>query len=180
MNLFWQTPVVVLAVLDWLAAPPKSIGEAAQREALRRQATPKSRAFLTNFGQPPAGTPPSVVTLPPDPGEPPVTEPPVVAPPPVEAPKQDETWWRERIVKARETLASDEAMAAALETRINGLRRDVVKFDDPARRAKLRQDLQQAVGDQAQLQKKLDEDRAAIAAIQEDARRQGIPPGWIR
>ena len=40
MNAFWQSPLIVVVVLAWLAGPPRSLAEAAQREALRRQATP--------------------------------------------------------------------------------------------------------------------------------------------
>ena len=41
MNSLWQAPVVVVALITWLNATPTSFADAAQREALRRQLTPK-------------------------------------------------------------------------------------------------------------------------------------------
>ncbi len=176
MNAFWQSPIVVLAVLAWLAAPPRTIGDAAHREALRRQLTPKSRMFLTNAGQPPeipvggaAVTPPS--TEPPAAGAPPGTPPGTV---------KDETWWRARMATVSETLTRDQATAEALQTRINVLQRDVVNVDDPVRQGQLRQELQKTVEELDRARKLVDEDRKAIQAVQDDARRANVPAGWIR
>jgi hypothetical protein len=172
MNAWWQSPLMVIAVLSWLAAPPKSISEAAEREALRRQLTPKSRAFLTNAGQPPEipmGAP--VVASPPD-------EPPAGVP--AAGPVKDEKWWRTRVEAANEMLKRDQDAAEALQGRINVLQRDVVNVDDPVRQAALRAELQKTLEELNRARKLVDDDRTAIADIQEEARRQNVPPGWIR
>ena len=52
MNSLWQAPVVVVALLTWLNATPTSFADAAQREALRRQLTPKTTRQLTNLNLP--------------------------------------------------------------------------------------------------------------------------------
>src|SRR5262245_40003450 len=54
MNSLWQAPAVVVALLTWLNATPTSLADAAQREALRRQITPKPTRQLTNFNLPPS------------------------------------------------------------------------------------------------------------------------------
>ena len=51
MSSLWSTPTIVLWLLTWLAAPPSSLGEAALKESIRRQATTKSTATLTNLGR---------------------------------------------------------------------------------------------------------------------------------
>jgi hypothetical protein len=174
VNTWWQSPVVVLAVMAWLAAPPKSIGEAAQHEALRRQLTPKSRTFLTNAGQPPE-IPIGAAAVTPPPDEPP---PPPGAPPAGQV--KDEKWWRNRVDAANEMLKRDKDAAEALQVRINVLQRDVVNVDDPIRQAALREELKKTLEELDRARKLVDEDRKAITDIQEDARRQNVPPGWIR
>lgn len=174
MSAYWQSPVVILAVLAWLAGPPRTIGEAAQREALRRQLTPKAKALLTNLGQPqeiPLGA--QVVTAPP-------TEPPPAGAPPTAPPEKDEKWWRSRVSTANETLTRDRTMAQNIQSRINVLQRDVVNVDDPVRQAQLRQELQLTTQELDRTNKLIDEDRKAIQAIQDDARRLNVPAGWIR
>jgi hypothetical protein len=51
LSSLWSTPTIVLWLLTWLAAPPSSLGEAALKESIRRQATTKSTATLTNLGR---------------------------------------------------------------------------------------------------------------------------------
>jgi hypothetical protein len=177
MNAWWQSPIVVLAVAAWLAAPPHSIGEASQREALRRQLTPKSRTFLTNAGQPseiPVGA--AVAEAPP-------TEPPAGAPPgaaPGAAPAKDEAWWRTRVNAANEMLKRDQDATDALQVRVNVLQRDAVNVDDPVRRTAVRDELKKTLEELDRSRKLIDDDRKAIVEIQDDARRQNVPPGWVR
>jgi hypothetical protein len=183
---WWQSPIVVLAVLTWLGSPPKSIGEAAAREAVRRQLVPKSSALLTNAGQPveiplvapppaepPAGTDPAVV-------QPPAgIVPPAAAEPPTGVVK-DETWWRTRVSAANQTLKRDIDTADALNDRINLLQRDVVNVDDPIRQQALREELRKTTEEIERTKLLIEADRKAIEDLQEEARRQNVPPGWIR
>ena len=187
MNAFWQSPLLVVVVLTGLAVPPRSLAEAAQREALRRQMTPKSRTVLTNLGQPPEIPRIAAVTPPPD--EPPVTEPPVteppvvvppVTPPPPVVEKKDEAWWRARITAAREAVLGDQLLAGTLQSRINVLQREVVNEDNPVKQGQLRQELKDKLEALDRANRKLAEDQKAVAAVQEDARRSDVPPGWIR
>jgi len=189
----WQVPAVVLMVLAWLASPPTSLADAAQREALRRMLTPKSSSALTNLGWP-QEPPPAVVTTPPV-EEPPVKEPPdETVPPPATAgaaatqapapapasPRRDEKYWRERITEARSALEQDQVLADAMQSRINALQTDVVNRDDPAQQAQLRQQLARALAELERLNKQIEADKKAIATIEEEARRLGVPPGWLR
>jgi hypothetical protein len=176
MSSYWQFSAVVL-VAAWLASPPQSIGDLAQREKVRRALTPKSTAVLTNLGQPPEVTP---AMLPPAPDRPAVVD---RAPDPPRAgvpPEKDEQWWRARITAARAAVERDQVLADALQSRINGLQADVVNWDDPAWQAKLRGDLQRALAELERMQRQIAEDRRLILVIQDEARRLDVPPGWIR
>jgi hypothetical protein len=67
-----------------------------------------------------------------------------------------------------------------MQSRINALQFDVVNIDDPAQQAQARQALGRALGELDRLQKQVKADRQEIARIQDEARRQRVPPGWIR
>lgn len=175
MTTLWQTPAIVAALLAWLATPPASIGDAARREALRRQATPASTASFTNIGQPEPVPPPSVVAPP----ETVVAEPPTPTATTTEE-RHDEKWWRARITAARTALERSQILADAMQSRINALQTDVVNRDDPFQQAQLRRQLGQALGELERLKDQIEADKKTITDIQEDARRKDIPPGWIR
>jgi len=191
----WQVPAVVVMVLGWLATPPASLGEVAQREALRRSLTPKSTGALTNLGLPEEPPPAAVSTPPVEP--PPVKEPPEetepppavaagaaaaapAAAPPAASQRRDEKYWRDRITEARAALDQDQVLAEAMQSRINALQTDVVNRDDPAQQAQLRQQLARALAELDRLSKQIDADKKAITNIEQEARRLGVPPGWLR
>lgn len=177
MNSYWQVSVVVM-LMAWLVSP-RSIGELAEREKVRRQLMPKSTALLTNAGQAPEvlWVPPAV----PSPEQrPPVAEPAAPAPSPATALARDEQRWRARITAARERLERDQILADALQSRINALQADVVNVDDPVYQAKLRTDLQRVLAELARMNDQIAHDRKDILVIQDEARRLDVPPGWIR
>ena len=96
------------------------------------------------------------------------------------AAKGDEQQWRDRVAQARDALARDQVLAESLQSRINALTTDMLNRDDPAYRTKLADDRQRVVSELARLQKQILADEKAITAIHDDARRKGVPPGWIR
>jgi len=191
---FWQAPVVVVALLTWLSSPPTSFADAAQREAVRRQLTPKTTRQLSNLNLPASAfvtdaasaAPPT--TPPPDSSDDSTSSAPATKPADAAQPaqaaasedKHDEQWWRDRMSTARQKLDDDQNLLAAVQSRINALTTDFVNRDDPAQRAKIADDRRKALDQLDQLQKQVDADQKAIAAVQDDARRQGVPPGWVR
>ena len=179
MNALFQSTVGILAVMSFLAAPPRTLAEAARREALRRQATPKAKVALTNLGLP-AGLPPASIvpaSVTPE-STPPSTDKAATAQKPAE--KKDEQWWAKRISTARETLAKDQAMANGLQSRINDLKAEVVNRDSPMQRTKLQNELDAKLAELEATNKKIAADQQAISSIQDEARRDGVPPGWVR
>ena len=176
MNPVWHAPVVLLAIVAWLTTPPASLGEVARREAIRRAFVGPSVASVSTSQLPPTPSPAAVSGLP----EPkPVSAAPEPRAEPAE-PVRDEAWWRNRMAAARTTLERNQLLADAVQSRINALQTDVVNIDDPAQQALARQNLGRALGELERLQKQIETDQKQIAQIQDEARRQRVPPGWIR
>lgn len=89
-------------------------------------------------------------------------------------------YWHNRITAAREELRRNEAFAEALQSRINALSAEFAAKDDPYQRAQVADDRQKALAELDRLTAELDNNKKAIADIEEDARRAGVPAGWIR
>ena len=71
-------------------------------------------------------------------------------------------------------------MAEAMQSHINALQNDVVNRDDPAQQALLRQRLATALTELERLKDQIATDRKTILDIQDEARRLGVPAGWVR
>ena len=77
-------------------------------------------------------------------------------------------------------LDRDQIFADALQTRINALTADFTARDDPAQRAQIGRDRQKALDEQTRLKQAIQNDRKAIADLEEEARKAGVPAGWLR
>ncbi len=186
MNSLWQAPVVVVALITWLTGTPTSFADAAQREALRRQLTPKPTRQLTNMNLPASAFIPvpdndaaqstTAVTAAGDKAKDDGKD------ATKDAPKdgKDEKYWRDRYAAAKKQLNDDQSLAAALQNRISSLTTDFVNRDDPAQRARIADDRKQVMEQLDRMQKQITDDQKAIDEIQDDARKQGVPAGWVR
>lgn len=95
-------------------------------------------------------------------------------------PPKDKTYWAGRKKALADALDRDQTFADALQSRINALSTDFVNRDDPAQRAVIERDRQKAIGELQRLQKQIQDDKKALADLDEEARRAGVPPGWLR
>jgi hypothetical protein len=91
-----------------------------------------------------------------------------------------EAYWRGRMIAAREDLRRNEAFAEALQSRINALSAEFSAKDDPYQRAQVADDRQKAIAELDRLTADIDKNKKAIADVEDDARRAGVPAGWIR
>jgi len=95
-------------------------------------------------------------------------------------PSKDEKYWRSRMESAREDLRRNQAFRDALQSRINGLTADFTARDDPYQRAQIADDRQKAIAELERVNKAIDDNNKAIAAVEDEARKAMVPPGWIR
>jgi type IV secretory pathway VirB10-like protein len=95
-------------------------------------------------------------------------------------PAKDEAYWRQRISAAREELRRDQSFRDALQSRINGLSADFASRDDPYQRAQIADERQKALAELARVTTEIGDTTKLIGDIEEEARRAGVPPGWLR
>jgi hypothetical protein len=186
----------LLAVVCVGVASAQSLGELARKEEERRKAIKTPGKLYTNeslrpeaggaaTGTPSAATPASASGTPATPPSPSGTQPtpPAQAPPAeAESPEagKDEAYWRQRMQTARDTLQRARMFADALQSRINALSTDFAARDDPAQRDVIGTDRQKALAELDRVKQEIDQHTKTIASIQDEARRAGVPPGWLR
>ena len=169
------------------SASAQSLAEIARREEVRRQAVETPSKVYTNADLRGGGN--LTTTVPPIPaGTEAETVPGAVAgtsgapgeDAEPEEPPQDEEFWRARITAAREALSRNELFLEALQNRVDGLWADFTARDDPYQREEIAALRRDAMAEMERVQREIDGQTQAIADIEEEARRAGVPPGWLR
>jgi hypothetical protein len=94
--------------------------------------------------------------------------------------EQGEPHWRQLITEARSALARSSTYLEALQSRVVTLTTEFYAREDPAQRSAVWGQRMRVLDDMARLKQDMAEQEKAIAKIEEDARKAGIPPGWIR
>lgn len=180
-------------------AQSSPLADAARREAARREAL-KGTPVQTLTNEDLARLPPRMTSRPPATvvteigvvgaapaaakpaaqaaGAAPAAAPGAPAPAP-DAPR-DEKYWRDRISAARTNLSRAEIFAESLQSRINALSADLVNRDDPAQRQKIAEDRQRALDELGRVKTEIATFTEAIREIENEARRLGVPAGWLR
>jgi hypothetical protein len=198
--------LILLFVSMWATgAFAQSLGDVARREAERRKTVKATGKVYTNDelkGEPlpsaspaapgpqagagapaaPAAPPAAGSGTKPGAGAPPAAAPPAGAPPAGSAPQaaNDEQGWRARVQASREALSRAQLFADALQSRINGLSADFTARDDPAQRSAVAADRQKSLDELERVRKEIQAHTKALADIQEEGRRAGVPAGWLR
>jgi len=95
-------------------------------------------------------------------------------------PQKDQKYWTDKKKSLQQNLDRDSGYAEALQVRINALTTDFVNRDDPVQKSKIEQDRIKALAELERLKKAIDEDKKALVGLEDEARKAGVPPGWIR
>ena len=170
--------VAIVAVLGaapvvWAQTP--TLADLAKKEEARRKGVKAPTKVLTNQDVPkkdtPAPSPAAAGTARPEDEK---------APQKPEEPAKDEAYWKGRMTQAREELRRSEMFAEALQTRINSLNADFVARDDPYQRAKIGEDRVKALAELDRVRAEVEAQKKNITDLEEEARRAGVPPGWLR
>lgn len=176
-------PQIPLPAEQKRPAPP--LAEIAERELERRKAVKAPSTVFTDkdirellarrpLADAPAGAVPA------DPAATPAPADAAAAAAAKLAAEKDEAWWRERVARVREQIRRNEMFAEALQSRINALATDFANRDDPFQRLKIADDRQKSLAELERVQGEIEAGKKQLADIEEEARRAGIPPGWIR
>jgi hypothetical protein len=181
--------VLAAVALFFAAAVPvfaQSLADLAKREEERRRKIAEPAKVYTNkdlgSGQAPS-TPPASAT-PAAPAATPAapsdaakdTEPAAKD----KAPVRDQAYWAGRLKALRDELARNDTFAEAMQTRLNSLQTDFVNRDDPAQRSVIERNRQKVASELNRLKQSITDGKKAIADLEEEARRAGVPPGWLR
>jgi hypothetical protein len=177
----------LVLILPLHAGAAQSLGDIAKAEAERRKSAPSAGKVYTGDTlrpdpssrpapppvaiAPAAANPPASAGVQPDTSKPQTVEP--TAPP-------DEKAWRARMQGERDALQRAEMFAEALQSRINALSTDFTARDDPAQRTQVAADREKALAELARVQQEIKQHTKNITTIEEEARRAGIPAGWVR
>lgn len=194
-----QVLVVAVALVAVLTsgAPAQSLGDVARQEEARRKATAAAGKVYTNDDL--KGAPAAATTSPAQPA-PSASTPATAAPAPAEGPKPpakagdgakpgdataapdkgDEAAWRKRRQDIQETLDRAKTFIDALQSRLNGLTTDFAARDDPAQRSVIAADRQKALTELERMKNEVAQSTKALADLQEEARKSGVPAGWLR
>lgn len=175
--------LVVVLVASWATpAAGQSLAAVARKEEARRKQIKQSSRVITNKDLrqvPPA--PPAVAAPPPAAPVGPESAAPADKPADdsVDAEK-DEQAWRQKMNDARLALERSQMYADALQSKINALWADFTARDDPAQRAQIEIERKRAIAEQVRVKGEIETQKKAIADLEEEARKAGVPPGWIR
>jgi gas vesicle protein len=175
---------IVLAAALAAPAAAQSLGDLAKQEEARRKALKKPGKVLTADSI--RATTPSSASVP-APASSPAADsskasdaPADKTPKPADDPKAQEASWRLRMQGARDALQRSQVFAEALQSRLNGLTTDFASRDDPAQRAAVANNRDKALAELNRVKNEIVQQTKAIADIQDEARKAGVPPGWVR
>jgi hypothetical protein len=177
--------VLVVALLGAWASPAagQSLAAVARKEEARRKEVKQTSRVITNKDLRQVAAVPAPVTPAPAPTAAPAPDPAAPADKPVDEEAQraqDEQAWRQKMADAKVALERSQMYADALQSKINALWADFTARDDPAQRAQIEIERKRAIAEQERVKGEIEAQKKAIADLEEEARKAGVPPGWIR
>jgi hypothetical protein len=178
----------LIAVAQPVYAQSQSLGDVARKEEERRKEVKQPAKVITNkdLGSVPLPPPLPAAASTPQPGRDGKAQDAEKDKGPEKNDKndkgdtKDQAYWSSKKKALLAQLDRDQTYAEALQTRINSLSTEVITRDDPAQRATLSRDRAKAMAELDRLQKAIQADKKAISDLDEEARRAGVPPGWLR
>jgi hypothetical protein len=96
-----------------------------------------------------------------------------------ETPK-DQAYWAGHRKELQGKLESDQTLVDAMQSRINALTADFASRSDPVQRAGIERDRVKALSELDRLRKSVVDGKKALTDLDEDARKAGVPAGWLR
>lgn len=173
--------LLLAAVLAASVVPvsAQTLGEVARKEQQRRKTSKPTGKVYTNKDLGPGGSAPAPAA---EEAAPAATATPEARKDQAERedPAKTEAYWRDRMKAAQSELERNQVLLEALQARVNALATDFVNRDDPAQRAVIATNRERALQEMAVVRDKIEKLKQQIADIEEEARKAGVPPGWLR
>jgi len=95
-------------------------------------------------------------------------------------PKKGEAYWSGRKKDLLSKLDTDQTLADALQSRLNALNTDFINRDDPVQRAGIDRERQKTASELDRMKKSVADTKRALSDLDEEARKAGVPAGWLR
>jgi hypothetical protein len=95
-------------------------------------------------------------------------------------PAKTEKYWKDRAATIQQSLSRSRLLLEALQSQVNGLNAEILNTDDPGQRSLLDARLQRAAGELQRVQQDIEKQTKAATDLQEEARKSGVPAGWLR
>lgn len=95
-------------------------------------------------------------------------------------PAKTEKYWKDRASTIQQSLSRSKLHLDALQSQVNGLNAEFVNTDDPGQRGLLEARIQRATGELQRVQQDIEKQTKAASDLQEEARKAGVPAGWLR
>ena len=186
LSLSFTSVVTWLVLVSTAPVGAQSLGAVARDEAARRQTAPAGKVY-TNANLPADAVAPAAAPAAAAPAAQGAGAASAAGTKPADAKdaakkdeKKGEAYWRDRMKSLRDGKARAESFADALQSRINALSTDFINRDDPAQRNVIAGDRQKAIDELARVQKEIVDFTKSIDDLQTEARRAGVPAGWVR
>jgi hypothetical protein len=95
-------------------------------------------------------------------------------------PTKTEKYWKDRVASIQQSLSRNKLLLEALQSQVNGLNAEYMNTDDPGQRDLVRARVQRATSELQRVQQDTEKQTKAAADLQEEARKNGVPAGWVR
>ncbi len=96
------------------------------------------------------------------------------------SPKKKREWWISRKRKLEEKIASLKRKIQELQQKVNSLSTNFLIEQRPIAQQKVKSALEKAKGQLEAAKRELAQAKKALDKLYEEARKAGIPPGWLR
>ena len=94
--------------------------------------------------------------------------------------KKDKKWWASRKKKLEEKISSLKRKIEELQKKVNALTTGFLIEQRPIAHQRLKDELEKTKGALEKAKKDLEKTRKELEKLYEEARKAGIPPGWLR
>jgi hypothetical protein len=200
----WPAALVTVSLIGTTAVPAfaQSLADVARREAERRKQISEPAKVYTDKdlkAVPPPSSPPPATDAAAgaaDAATPTGSETPATGAEPATPPEagagagsedkaaagaaKTQDQWAGEMKDLQTKLDRDRVLLEAVQNRINSLTTDFTARDDPAQRDLIAQDRQRSLDELERLRKDIADDEQKITDLEDEARRAGVPPGWLR